>query len=87
MEDYEYFEELDGDGEFETMKFSSEIDGKRVTAIIPKTKELDDIIIAFEDEQDPDNVQITKLKDKFVLAVAKLIVEAKYEDGEDDSED
>lgn len=84
MEGYEFFENLGGE-EFETMSFSSEIDGKRVTAIIPKTDELDDIMITFEDETDPENIMVTKLKDKFILAVAKLIVEAKYQDGEDDN--
>lgn len=87
MDDYKFFENLDNSDEFETMQLSSEIDGKRVTAIIPKTNEIDNIMIAFEDINDPEKVMITKLKDKFVLAVAELIKEAKYGDGEDTNEE
>lgn len=66
--------------EFDTIRFSSEIDGQRVTAIVPKTNKLDDIMIIFEDNENPENVLITKLKDKFILAVAKIIINTKYKD-------
>lgn len=89
MEDYKLFENLDNSEEFETIRLSTEIGGKRVTAIIPKTSEIDNIMLAFEDEEDPEQVMITKLKDKFVIAIAQLINNAKYngEYGKDDGEE
>lgn len=72
---------------FDTARYSTEIEGRKVTAIVPKTNQLDDIILAFESKEDSEKIDIARLKDKFILGLAKLIVKCKYEDGENDREE
>jgi hypothetical protein len=70
---------------FETLEYSYEKDGRKITAVIPKTSDVGDNLLIFSDDKS-ENGGACKIPDDFIIILAEVIKKAKYGNSDESQE-